>query len=131
MKKLVLWAAVLAMMMLLVAAPVLAEHRNRFDDQELRSGDIEFDTDISIRGNNNNQCAGVLQFGNTGNFSNQQGSSQYDNPHFEHEFEGPEFDFSPENETECNQRVQQSAAASSWWGWWDDGKKWHDGKKWK
>jgi len=109
-----------------------------FDDQELESGDIETETDISIEGNNNNQCVGVVQFGNTGNFANQQGTTQFDgsngfffddddnernghffgsfdddNGEFEQEFEGPEVTFAPENETACEQAVQQSSAASS------------------
>src|SRR5215203_5075156 len=38
------------------------------------------------------------------------------------EFEGPEITFAPQNETTCDQAVQQSSAASSWddwssWGW--------------
>ena len=88
-----------------------------FDDQELESGDIETETDISIEGNNNNQCVGLSQFGNTGNFANQQGTTQFDiGDEFEQEFEGPEFEFAPENETACDQDVQQAAAASSsWW----------------
>jgi hypothetical protein len=87
-----------------------------FADQELESGDISTETDISIDGNNNNQCVGALQFGNTGNFANQQGTSQYDiGDEFEQEFEGPEFEFAPENETACEQAVQQSSAASSTW----------------
>src|SRR5918998_480856 len=70
-----------------------------FGDQELESGDISTETDISVDGNNNNQCVGALQFGNTGNFANQQGTSQYDiGDEFEQEFEGPEFEFAPENE---------------------------------
>ncbi len=84
-----------------------------FDDQELESGDIETETDISIEGNNNNQCVGLSQFGNTGNFANQQGTSQYDIPEFEQEFEGPETEFGPANETACEQAVQQAASASS------------------
>jgi hypothetical protein len=115
MKKLMLLVAVLAMMML-AAAPVIAQVGNAFDDQEFESGDIETETDISIEGNNNNQCVGALQFGQTGNFGNQQGTSQYDNPESEQEFEGGEFEFAPENETACEQAVQQAAAASSW-GW--------------
>jgi len=113
-----------------------------FDDQELESGDIETETDISIEGNNNNQCVGALQFGQTGNFANQQGTSQFDGfdnrfgrfdrdrfgffdrdrdrfDRFDggdNEFEGPETTFTPENETTCDQAVQQSSAASSW-GW--------------
>ncbi len=92
-------------------------NRLNFDDQELESGDIETETDISIEGNNNNQCVGLSQFGQTGNFANQQGTTQNDiSDEFEQEFEGPEFEFAPENETACDQDVQQAAAASSsWW----------------
>ena len=117
MRKLLLLAAVLAMVML-AAAPVIAQEVG-FDDQELESGEIATETELSIEGNNNNQCAGLLQFGQTGNFANQQGTSQYDlgpDAEFEQEFEGPEIEFAPENATECEQAVQQSAAASSW-GW--------------
>jgi len=115
MKKLMLLVAVLAMVML-AAAPVIAQVGNEFDDQEFESGEIETETSLSIEGNNNNQCAGLLQFGQTGNFANQQGTTQYDNPELEQEFAGPEYEFAPENETACEQAVQQSAAASSW-GW--------------
>ncbi len=121
-----------------------------FADQELESGDISTETDISIDGNNNNQCVGALQFGQTGNFANQQGTFEFgddngfrfrghpwwwdrdnhwnwwfdddDNDWFGHgngdnEFRGPETTFAPENETGCDQAVQQSAAASSTWDW--------------
>ena len=139
-KKLMLLVAMLAMMML-TATPVLAEVEVGFDDQELESGDIDSETDISIEGNNNNQCVGLSQVNNTGNFVNQQGTSNFggsdgfffddddnnrhdnddfrifgDNGEFEQEFEGPEVTFAPENETGCEQAVQQSAAASSQ-GW--------------
>src|SRR5215217_3162015 len=116
MKKLVLLAAVLAMV-LVVAAPVVAQVTGpNFDDQESESGEIETETNISIEGNNNNQCAGLLQFGQTGNVSNQQGTLQYFTEG-DNEFAGPETEFAPENETACEQAVQQSAAASSWSDW--------------
>ena len=114
MKKLMLLAAMLAVV-LVAAAPVVAQEVG-FDDQECESGGIETETSLSIEGNNNNQCAGLLQFGQTGNFPNQQGTTQYDNPELEQEFAGGEYEFAPENATECEQAVQQSAAASSW-GW--------------
>src|SRR5215217_97874 len=118
MKKLMVLTAILALV-LVAAAPALAQIGPDFDDQELESGDIETETNISIEGNNNNQCAGLLQFGQTGNFANQQGTAQYDvGPEFEQEFEGPEIEFAPENGTECEQAVQQSAAASSWGSSW-------------
>jgi hypothetical protein len=112
MKKLMLLAAMLALV-LVAAAPVIAQSVG-FDDQEFESGGIETETSLSIEGNNNNQCAGLLQFGQTGNFGNEQGTSQYDiSDEFEQEFEGPETEFAPENGTECEQAVQQAAAASS------------------
>ncbi len=116
MKKLILLAAVLAMVML-AAAPVIAQEVG-FDDQELESGEISTETELSIEGNNNSQCAGLLQFGQSGNFANEQGTSQYDIPEFEQEFEGPETEFAPENATECEQAVQQAASSSSTWGAW-------------
>jgi hypothetical protein len=100
-------------MMMLAAAPVIAQVGNEFDDQEFESGDIETETELSIEGNNNNQCAGLLQFGQTGNFGNEQGFTQYDLGEAENELEGPEIEFAPENATECEQAVQQAAAASS------------------
>jgi len=112
MKKLMLLAVMLAVV-LVAAAPVLAQEVG-FDDQELESGEIATETEISIEGNNNSQCAGLLQFGQTGNFPNQQGTAQYDiSDEFEQEFEGPETEFGPENETACEQAVQQAASASS------------------
>ena len=118
MKKLILLAAVLAMVMV-AAAPALAQIGPEFSDQELESGDIETETNISIEGNNNNQCTGLLQFGQSGNFANQQGTAQYDTGELEQEFAGPETEFAPENATECEQAVQQASSASStWWGDW-------------
>ncbi len=113
-----------------------------FADQELESGGIESETNIAIDGSNNNQCVGLSQFGNTGNFANQQGTSFGDggdgfhhddddgnhddddffgfgfdgNGEFDGEFDGGELTFAPENETGCEQAVQQASAASSFWG---------------
>ena len=115
MKKLILLAAVLAMVMV-AAAPALAQIEVGFDDQELESGGIGTETEMAIDGNNNNQCLGVLQFGQTGNSANQQGTSQYDIEEFSGGFGGTGISFAPENGTECEQAVQQAAAASSW-GW--------------
>jgi hypothetical protein len=116
MKKLIALAAVLAMVML-ASAPVLAQVEGpNFEDQEAESGEIETETELAIDGNNNNQCAGLLQFGQTGNFLNQQGTLQYATDGDDNEFAGPETEFAPENATECEQAVQQSSAASSW-GW--------------
>src|SRR5215203_7570350 len=104
-----LMAAAMLALVVLVAAPVLAQNfrsddgDNRFDrnddhgfffgggdrfnndgegvafelgDVENESGDIETENNFSIEGNNNNACLGQQQFGNTGNFTNQQGVLQ-------------------------------------------------------
>ena len=112
MKKLMLLAAMLAVV-LVAAGPVIAQELG-FDDQELESGEIATETEISIEGNNNSQCAGLLQFGQTGNAANQQGTSQYDIAgEFSGGFGAPSYSFAPENETACEQAVQQASSASS------------------
>ncbi len=112
MKKLMMLAAMLALV-LVAAVPVIAQvNAPAFDDQELESGGIETATEIGIEGNNNSQCAGLLQFGQTGNEANQQGFTQYDTGDGGGAG-GPSLSFAPENETECEQAVQQAAAASS------------------
>ena len=149
MKKFMLITAAMLALMVLVAAPVIAQvkfddHDDRFDrndrngfffsddrdrfdndgggvsfdlgDTENESGDISTENSFAIEGNNNNACLGQLQFGNTGNFTNQQGALQYASGVDDLDFEGGEISFAPENETACDQAVQQSAAASSW-GW--------------
>src|SRR5215207_8258264 len=112
MKKLMLMTAMLAVLAL-VAAPVLAQVAFEIGDAENESGEIETENSFGIEGNNNSACLGKLQFGQTGNFTNQQGALQYASDADDFEFGAGEFEFAPENETACEQAVQQSAAASS------------------
>src|ERR687894_206045 len=116
MTKIKMMVALVAMQAVMVvgAAPAFAQIGPNFDDQNLRSGDVDTETNISIEGNNNNQCNGVSQSHNTGNIANQQGVLQ-DGPFIadDVELEGGDFVFAPENETSCEQAVQQSSAASS------------------
>ena len=93
MKKLMLVAAMLALV-LVAAAPVVAQ------------------VGFEIEGNNNSACLGQLQFGNTGNFTNQQGALQYASEGGP-SLSAPSVSFGPSNGTSCDQAVQQSAAASS------------------
>ena len=115
MKKWMLMAAMLALV-LVAAAPVVAQVGFGIGDAENESGEIETENSFEIEGDNNNACLGQLQFGNTGNFTNQQGVLQYASDADDIELSGPDIEFAPENETACEQEVQQSAAASSW-GW--------------
>jgi hypothetical protein len=83
-------------------------------DVDNESGDIETENSFEIEGDNNNACLGQSQFGNSGNFTNQQGALQFDSDADDLEFGGGEFEFAPENETSCEQDVEQASAASSW-----------------
>ena len=107
-------AAILALV-LVAAAPVVAQVAFEIGGAENESGEIETENAFGIEGNNNNACLGQLQFGQTGNFTNQQGSLQYASGVDDIGFAGPEIEFAPENETACEQAVQQAAAASSGW----------------
>ncbi len=115
MKKWMMLAAILALV-LVATAPVVAQVAFEIGDTENESGGIETENAFGIEGNNNSACLGQLQFGQTGNFTNQQGTLQYASDTDDLEFGAPEIEFAPENETACEQEVQQSAAASSW-GW--------------
>src|SRR5215212_10884394 len=97
----------------LIAAPVLAQVAFEVGDTEDESGGIETENAFEIEGNNNSACLGQLQFGQTGNFTNQQGTLQYASVVDDLGFAGPEIEFGPESETACEQAVQQASAASS------------------
>ena len=112
MKKLIL-AGMLAVLVLVASAPVFGQVGFEISDTENESGGIETENSFSIEGNNNSACLGQLQFGQTGNFTNQQGALQYASDADDLEFGAPEISFVPENSTECEQAVQQAAAASS------------------
>ena len=103
----------LAVLVLVASAPVLGQVAFEVGDTENESGGIETENAFGIEGDNNNACLGQLQFGNTGNFTNQQGVLQYASEADDLEFGAGEFEFAPENETACEQEVQQAAAASS------------------
>src|SRR5215204_2740981 len=105
-------AAILALV-LVAAAPVLAQVAFEIGDTENESGGIGTSNEVEIEGNNNSACLGQQQFGQSGNFTNQQGTLQYASVVDDLEFGGPEIEFGPESETACEQAVQQSAAASS------------------
>jgi hypothetical protein len=111
-KKWMMLAAMLALV-LVAAAPVVAQVGFGIGDTENESGEIETENAFEIAGNNNSACLGQQQFGQTGNFTNQQGALQYASDVDDLGFAGPEIEFGPESETACEQAVQQSSAASS------------------
>ena len=112
MRKLIL-AGMLAVLVLIASAPVFGQVAFEIGDTENESGGVGTSNEFEISGNNNSACLGQQQFGNTGNFTNQQGALQYASDADDFEFGAGEFEFAPESETACEQEVQQAAAASS------------------
>src|SRR5919107_675056 len=98
------------LVVLIASTPAVAQVELGIDDAENESGEIGTENSFSVSGDNNSACLGQLEFGNTGNFTNQQGTLQYASEVDDLEFGAGEFEFAPENETACEQAVQQSAA---------------------
>ena len=80
---------------------------------EAQSGAVTTPFTATNSGDNSNQCASALQFGNTGNNQPAQGVLQFDSESGGIGLGGGSFNFAPSNTQTCNQTVQQSAAASS------------------
>ena len=112
MKKVMLLATLLTMV-LVAAVPAIAQVTQEIEAAEQESGGVGIGFEVSNEGNNSNQCAAPLQFGNTGNISNSQGVLQYASEADDFELAGGETVFAPEFEQSCEQAVQQAAAASS------------------
>ena len=112
MKKLMLLAALLAMLALAVV-PALAQVSQE-NEQDADSGDLNQQSTITGGGDNSNQCVGQQITGNTGNAQNQTNILQYasDDSEFEFDDSGSTIDVNPVNTTNCKQAVNQAASAS-------------------
>ena len=112
MKKLMLLAALLAML-IVIAVPAIAQISQEHE-QEAESGDIDQSFTVTGGGANSNQCVGIQGAANTGNAQNQIGLIQYasDADDFEFEDVGASIEVSPTNTTSCDQQVNQAASAS-------------------
>jgi hypothetical protein len=114
MRKFMLLAALLAMVMVLMAAlPAIAQVTQE-DEQEGESADINQDFSVTSEGDNSNQCAGIQGASNTGNSQNVIDLIQYEGITDDWEFEevGSSLDVSPANTTTCTSEVNQAASAS-------------------
>ena len=112
MKKLMLLAALLAMLAVAVA-PALAQVATQEGEQSADSGDLNQRSTVTGGGANSNQCVGSQIAGNTGNAQSQTQIVQYASEgEFEFDDSGSTITVSPVNTTSCNQQVNQAASAS-------------------
>ena len=112
MRKLMMIAAMLAIVVV-AAAPAIAQVEQGFSQEDVESGDVEPTVEISNAGNNANICAAIAQAANSGNVQNEQGVSQYLAYTDDIEFEGSSIEISSELASECEQSIRQSAAAGA------------------
>src|ERR671933_493036 len=110
MKKLVLWGARVAMV-LVAAAPAIAQVGQGFSERRITSGAASPKTAISNTGNNVNLCPTSQQAAQTGNVANEQGTTQYQTKTDDLGFSGSEITLEPSTTAECTQTIRQPAAA--------------------
>jgi hypothetical protein len=65
--------AVMAAMLVVFAAPALAQDISQDSEQEAESGDVDQSFEVTSEGDNSNQTAGIQGVSNTGNTQNQIG----------------------------------------------------------
>ena len=118
MKKLMLLAALLALLALAVA-PALAQVVSQEDEQDTESGNLNQNGTVTGGGDNSNQCVGSQLAGNTGNTQSQIPIIQYASTADDFEFEdvGSTITVSPNSGVNgpiftCTAAVNQAASAS-------------------
>jgi hypothetical protein len=128
---------VMAAMLVVFAAPALAQDFSSDFEQEAESGDVDQSFEVTSSGDNSNQTAGIQGVANTGNAQNQIGvfdaGNGFDDDFFDDDdnrfffdddfFDDDDGDFefddvgssievSPTNVTSSDQQVNQAATAS-------------------
>jgi hypothetical protein len=121
MKKLMLLAAVLAMLLVAFAAPAMARnghHHFFFDrgvfqasEQDVESGDSDQTINVTGGGDNSNACQGIQGISNTGNAVDTTSALQYFTFGEVEVDDSANFEISPSQTTTCNQQVNQAASA--------------------
>jgi hypothetical protein len=109
-KKLMVLGAIVAMVVV-AAAPALAQVSNEFSERRDTSGTATPKVAISNKGNNANLCTALQQAAQTGQVLNEQGVVQYFSTADDLDFAGSELGLTPSETAECTQQIQQAAAA--------------------
>ncbi len=114
MRKLMLLAALLAMLMLTMAVPAMAEV-GQGNEQETESGDVDQSFTVTGGGDNGSQCSNVNGTSNTGNLQTNTSLLQYFSiiEDFEQDEVGSNLAVGGEEASTvtCDQQVNQAASA--------------------
>ena len=109
-KKLVLLGAMVAMVVV-AAAPAIAQVGQGFGESRVTSGKSSPSFSVSNKGNNVSLCPTGQQVGQTGQVANEQGALQYESKADDIGFSGSELTVTPSTTAECTQTIEQAAAA--------------------
>src|ERR671938_1352767 len=94
---------------LVAAAPALAQVSNEFSERRITSGKSSPSFSVSNKGNNVNLCPTGQQVGQTGQVANEQGAVQYASKADDVDFSGSELTVTPSETAECTQTIEQAA----------------------
>jgi hypothetical protein len=98
-------------MVMVTAAPAVAQVGQGFSERRVTSGTASPKTEVSNKGNNVNLCTELLQAAQTGNVANEQGALQYQSKADDIDFSGSSVELTPAAAAECTQTIEQAAAA--------------------
>ena len=114
-KKLWMAAAMLGLVLALTLPALAAttEVRQKDSLSSRKTGEVKDTFTVTSTGNNSDQCATPLQFGNSGPQQNNQGVLQDASTSGSIREDGATFRFTPTLSAPCTPKVEQSSAAAS------------------
>ena len=98
-------------MVVVAAAPALAQVSQEFSERRDTSGKASPSVAVKNTGKNANICTALQQAAQTGQVLNEQGVVQYVSKADDLELAGSELGLTPSETAECTQQIQQAAAA--------------------
>ena len=111
MRKLMMLAAMLAIVVVVAAVPAIAQVSQEFSERRITSGSASPKVAISNSGDNANLCPTVQQTANTGNVANEQGVTQYQTDTGDIDFSGSSIIIEPTTTATCDQTISDAVAA--------------------
>src|SRR5947209_6678257 len=98
-------------MVVVAAAPAIAQISQEESERRVTSGKSSPSFAVSNKGNNVSLCPTGQQVGQTGNVGNEQGATQYNTKTDDIDFSGSSLTITPSTTSECTQEIKQAAAA--------------------
>ena len=111
MRKLMMLAAMLAIVVVAVVPAIAEPLTQEFSERRITSGKASPSFSFTNSGNNVNACPTNQQIVNTGNVANEQGVTQYFTSTDDIDFTGSSITIEPSETATCTQTIDQASAA--------------------